>query len=139
MNLSICDSVPTFSAASNHVFCQPVTGREVTHTLGQLRQGSNHVFDHAIRFHTLVAESWWNVKALADTLYLSLSEVIDRIVMVDGWCQRQLCDDTSNSLRSAYFPGVQSCTDASHFPKIAHASCSFIGASVAQGVEHVIL
>lgn len=40
-----CNSVVAFSAALGCVFSQPVSGREASHGLGNLRQGNTHVFD----------------------------------------------------------------------------------------------
>lgn len=58
--------------------------REVAHTLVQLREGSHHVFDDAIRFCTLAAESQQNNEALANMFYLSLSEEIkDRLATIN--------------------------------------------------------
>lgn len=80
----ICDSVVAFSAALGRVFGQPASGREAARALGNLRQGRSRVFDHAIRFRTLAAESKWNDEALVDTFWMSLSEDIkDRLTMVD--------------------------------------------------------
>lgn len=79
-----CDSTAAFSAALTRVFGQSTTGREAARALGSLRQGRSRVFDHAIHFRTLAAESSWNDEALADMFYLSLSEDIkDRLATVD--------------------------------------------------------
>lgn len=63
---SICDSVAGFSAAFSCIVGQLTTGQEAACILGRLRQGNNCVFDHAVRLRTLVAESHWIDRALAD-------------------------------------------------------------------------
>lgn len=68
--------VTAFCDALGRVFGQTVLGCEAAHAFGLFRQGSNCVFDYAIRFHTLVAKSRWNDEALTDTFYLNLSKEI---------------------------------------------------------------
>lgn len=66
------------------VFGKPITGREEAHILRQLRQGRYKVFDHAIKFQSLTAESHWNDDSLADNFYPSLSkEIKDRLATAD--------------------------------------------------------
>lgn len=73
---SICDSVVAFSAALGCVFGQLILGHEVACALGTLRQHNHHVFDHAIWFCRLTAESQWNNEALANTFFLSQGQAL---------------------------------------------------------------
>lgn len=79
-----CDSKRAFSAALHRVFGPPSSGYEAARALSQLRQGRSSITDHAIRFRTLVAESGWNDRSLADTFFSSLSEELkDRMAIFD--------------------------------------------------------
>lgn len=57
---SICNSVFEFLAAFSHVFVQPVTGREVPCTLGQLQQGSCQLFDYDPHAGGWEPVKWWS-------------------------------------------------------------------------------
>ena len=54
----------------------PVSGREATWKLLQLRQDSLSVADYAVDFHTLAAEGAWIPEALFDTFLHGLSEEV---------------------------------------------------------------
>lgn len=70
----ICDSYPAFTAEMKKVFDHPVRGREASHRLTSLRQGSRSVAEYAVEFRTLAAGSGWNDKALQGIFYAGLTE-----------------------------------------------------------------
>ena len=57
-------------------FDSPLSGREDARKLLQLHQDARSVVDYAADFHTLVAESAWNPKALFNMFLHGLSELI---------------------------------------------------------------
>ena len=62
------------------VFDHPVRGKEASHSLLQLRQGSRSVASFAVEFRTLAAESGWNEEALQGVFQNALSSKLkDRL------------------------------------------------------------
>lgn len=81
---AVCNSLPLFIKTFTLVFQTVTPGREAARALVGLRQGRRSVFDYAIEFRTLAADSGWNQPALVDAFYNGLSEMLkDQLTLLD--------------------------------------------------------